>query len=225
MPTQCATTCAIGDIHGCLTSLQQLLDKVVHRADTLVFLGDYVDRGTNSKQVVETILALQKTHPRVITLMGNHDFLFLQYLVGQENPLFLRVGGRQTLASYGLPLRANQEEIARCMPPAHFSFFKNLPLFWEDPHAIYVHAGLQPGCHLSQQSPQWCLWAREAFIHSTFSFGKPVIFGHTVFDQPLVTPSKIGVDTGAVYGGRLTALLVPNIEFVSVPGESTAQHD
>jgi serine/threonine protein phosphatase 1 len=92
-------------------------------------------------------------------------------------------------------------------------------MHWEDQHAIYVHAGLQPGCHLSQQTAQWCLWAREQFIHTTYDFGKPVVFGHTAFNEPLLALNRIGIDTGAVYGGQLTALLLPEREFISVPGE------
>ncbi len=219
MVTKDSTTCVIGDIHGCLTSLTLLLQKVLHRADTLIFLGDYVDRGANSKEVLATVLSLQKTHGRVISLMGNHDFLFLQHLLGQDNPLFLQVGGRQTLASYGLSPSSNRDEIARLVPPAHIAFLRSLPLYWEDQYAIYVHAGLEPHCHLSLQTSQWCLWAKEQFIHTTYDFGKPIVFGHTVFKTPLLTSNRMGIDTGAVYGGRLTALLLPDRELISVPGE------
>ena len=212
------TTCIIGDIHGCYASLVALLAKVLPRAGTIVFLGDYVDRGPDAKAVVETVLALQKAHGRVITLMGNHDFLFLQYLTGQGESLFLDVGGRETLASYGLGPDASREDVARMVPAAHLSFFQSLPLCWEDRHAIYVHAGLEPGRHLSQQTAHWCLWAREQFLGATLDFGKPVVFGHTAFAKPFVAADKIGIDTGAVYGGRLTALLLPGREFVSVPG-------
>jgi serine/threonine protein phosphatase 1 len=214
-----STTCVIGDIHGCHSSLTLLLQKVLHRADTLVFLGDYVDRGPHSKQVLATILALCKTHPRVVPLMGNHDSLFLQYLTGEDSSFFFQVGGLQTLASYNLLPSANQEERIQHVPPEHIAFLKSLPLFWEDQHALYVHAGLQPGRHLSQQTAQWCLWARESFLLNTSDFGKPVVFGHTVFPEPYMTTNKIGIDTGAVYGGRLTALLLPERELISVPGE------
>ncbi|MBV5317130.1 MAG: serine/threonine protein phosphatase [Desulfobulbaceae bacterium] len=220
MPIKNSTTCVIGDIHGCHTSLTLLLQKVLHRANTFVFLGDYVDRGPNSKAVVATILSLQKNHEHVIALRGNHDLLFLQHLTGEDSSLFLQVGGRQTLASYGLSPTADRAEIDRIIPPEHLAFLENLPLFWEDQYAIYVHAGLQPGRHLSQQTPQWCLWAREQFIHTTYEFGKPVVFGHTVFSEPLLTPNRFGIDTGAVYGGRLTALLLPQRELISVRGES-----
>jgi len=211
------TTCVIGDIHGCHTALLHLLDKVCHRADTLVFLGDYVDRGPDSKAVVSTILSLGSQHLRIVPLMGNHDFLFHQYLVGDDSSFFLQVGGLQTLTSYGLSPSATREEIMQRVPADHIAFLRSLSLFWEDQHAIYVHAGLQPGRHLSQQTAQWCLWARNSFLSSSHDFGKPVVFGHTVFAEPYFTADKIGIDTGAVYGGRLTALLLPEREVISVP--------
>jgi serine/threonine protein phosphatase 1 len=218
MTTPDAITCVIGDVHGCNASLALLLQKVQRRADTLVFLGDYIDRGPQSKQVVTTILKLQKEHPRVITLMGNHEFLFLQYLEGRDSAVFLQAGGRQTLADYGIDPTMSIDEANRRLPPEHLAFFRSLPLLWQDQHAVYVHAGLQPGRHLSQQTSQWCLWARDQFVHSSYDFGKPVVFGHTIFDEPYLTPDKIGIDTGAVYGGKLTALLLPTREVISVPG-------
>ncbi|ADW18780.1 metallophosphoesterase [Desulfobulbus propionicus DSM 2032] len=213
-----STTCVIGDIHGCNAALTVLLQQVQHRADTIVFLGDYVDRGPQSKEVVATILSLQKTHPRVVPLMGNHDFLFLQYLEGRDSSVFLQVGGLQTLASYGLHPAEGAEAIKQRVPLEHIAFFRSLSLFWHDQHGIYVHAGLEPGRHLSQQTSHWCLWAREQFLQSRYNFGKPVVFGHTVFDDPFLTADKIGIDTGAVYNGKLSALLLPMREVVSVPG-------
>jgi serine/threonine protein phosphatase 1 len=218
--TKKSTTCVIGDIHGCHFSLSLLLQKVLHRADTIVFLGDYVDRGPDSRKVVTTVLSLCKTHPRVVPLMGNHEFLFLQYLAGGESSLFLQVGGLQTLKSYGLLPSSGPEERAKQVPPEHIAFLSNLPLLWQDQHAVYVHAGLQPGRHLSQQTAQWCLWARESFLLNTYNLGKPIVFGHTVFPELYLATDKIGIDTGAVYGGKLTALLLPEREVISVPGEA-----
>jgi serine/threonine protein phosphatase 1 len=213
-----STTCVIGDIHGCQSALSKLLPNVLHKAETLVFLGDYVDRGPQSKEVVETILSLQqqKSH-RIIPLMGNHDFLFNQYLCGRDASVFLQVGGLQTLASYGLQPSSPREEIETKVPEEHRAFFRSLPLWWQDAHALYVHAGLQPGRHLSQQTSEWCLWAREQFFQSSFDFGKPVVFGHTVFEEPFITDNRIGIDTGAVYDGSLTALILPSMEIVSIP--------
>lgn len=221
MPHSLPTTCVIGDIHGSHQPLLALLDHVLPLTATLVFLGDYVDRGPQSREVVDTIIALQrqKTH-RIVPLMGNHDFLFSQYMRGGDATVFFQVGGLQTLASYGLHPASSRQEIDQQIPPEHRAFFQHLPLWWQDEHAIYVHAGLQPGVHLSQQTSQWCLWAREQFFHNDFDFGKPVVFGHTVFDEPFITANRIGIDTGAVYQGHLTALLLPSREIISVPNHS-----
>ncbi|HHB75471.1 MAG TPA: serine/threonine protein phosphatase [Desulfobulbus sp.] len=212
-------TCVIGDIHGCLGPLTNLLDMVVDRAETLIFLGDYVDRGPESQQVIETLLQLKKKSGlRLVFLKGNHELMLYNYLTGVDRSIFLRVGGLQTLNSYNIAI--NQEgNLLGCLPATHRTFFESLSLTHEDRHAIYVHAGLQPGVHLSRQSPDWCLWVRDRFIRSSFSFGKPVIFGHTVFTNPLIENNKIGIDTGAVYGGKLTALLLPDMEFIQVDGE------
>ncbi len=213
------TTCIIGDIHGCHASLSSLLDLVVDRADTLVFLGDYIDRGPDTRKVIDLLLALKRERRQVICLKGNHELMLLQFLAGDDSSIYLQVGGLQTLASYDISPDLPGRDIRAALPATHLAFLSDLPLHWQDRHAIYVHAGLQPGRHLSIQTEEWCLWARDRFIRSDHDFGKPVIFGHTVFEEPLVQGNKIGIDTGAAYGGRLTALLLPEMEFVSVPGE------
>ncbi len=210
-------TIVIGDIHGCLDSLTALLQLVLPKADTLVFLGDYVDRGPASKEVITRLLELQQSHPRTIFIQGNHDYMFLQFLKKKETNPFIQVGGRETLISYSIEL--DDTVSTNTIPPEHFRFFSQLPLHFEDQHAIYVHAGLEPGRHLSQQRAAWCLWARNNFLQSNYNFGKPVIFGHTPFPTPHHTDTCIGIDTGAVYGGSLTALILPDMEFISVPGE------
>ncbi len=213
------TTCIIGDIHGCHASLSSLLDLVVDRAETMVFLGDYIDRGPETRRVIDLLLALQQEQRHVIFLKGNHELMLQRFLAGEEPSIYLEVGGKQTLASYGIDAGLPREEIRAALPSSHLAFLSSLPLHWQDRHAIYVHAGLQPGRHLSTQPEAWCLWARDRFIHSDHDFGKLVVFGHTVFRQPFIRPNKIGIDTGAVYGGRLTALLLPEMEWISVPGE------
>ncbi len=210
-------TIAIGDIHGCYKSFNALLKLVLPKADTLVLLGDYVDRGPDSKKVIEIIINLKKSHARVIALQGNHDLMFLQYLEGQTKSPFIDVGGLETLSSYDIPQTSKHP--SSLVPKDHLHFFHQLPLYFEDDHAIYVHAGLEPRKHLSLQRAEWCLWARENFLRSTHNFGKPVIFGHTSFDKPHISDISIGIDTGAVYGGTLTALILPDMEFISVPGE------
>ncbi len=214
-----AATCVIGDIHGCGQALDELLALVEDRAESFVFLGDYIDRGPDSKGVVDRLLAFRARHPRTVFLMGNHEMMLLEYLQGHDEEFFLTAGGIETLASYGLSPDAGPAAAAAGLPPEHLSFFNELPILWEDQHGFYVHAGLEPGVHPSRQNAACCLWIRDEFVRSMHRFEKPVIFGHTVFKKPLVQRNKIGIDTGAVYGGRLTALLLPEKEFISVKSE------
>jgi serine/threonine protein phosphatase 1 len=213
------STCVIGDIHGCCQPLAELLPLIENRAKSFVFLGDYIDRGSDSKGVIDLLLDFRKRHPQTIALMGNHEMMFLDYLSGHDETFFLNAGGVEMLASYGIRPDAGPEAVQAQLPPEHLDFFNNLPIFWEDQHGIYVHAGLEPGVHLSRQVAACCLWVRDEFIRSQHRFEKTVVFGHTVFKKPLVQRNKIGIDTGAVYGGKLTALLLPEREFISVAGE------
>lgn len=210
----------IGDIHGCYQSLVDMMKLIGDSDDTIIFLGDYVDRGPESKRVVDLVVQLKKERSCVIPLLGNHESMFLRYLNGLDRQLFLRCGGRSTLESYGIdPDAENQGQIY--IPDEHLVFFNSLLLNWEDEKYIYVHAGLQPGLHLSMQTDVWCLWAREEFISSVYDFGKRVVFGHTVFAEPFLRPEKVGIDTGAVYGGNLTCLVLPDEEFITVFGQSS----
>jgi serine/threonine protein phosphatase 1 len=104
------------------------------------------------------------------------------------------------------------------IPDAHVQFLKSLLPCWEDESNIYVHAGLQPGVKLSRQQPDWLYWSRENFINEQFNYGKKVIFGHTPFKEPFIQKNKVGIDTGAVYGGKLTCLILPEYTFISVDG-------
>lgn len=212
-------TFVIGDIHGCYDALLELFYAISPdlEEDRIILLGDYIDRGPDAKKVVSFIIRLMEQAPgRIIPLLGNHEQAFLAALAGEGRDFYLRMGGDQTLLSYGIkpPFTG---PIAGRIPISHLHFFDELLLFWEDDEYIYVHAGLQPGLHLSQQSPSWCCWAREQFLASDYDFGKTVVFAHTPFDTPLVTKKRIGIDTGAVYGGRLTCLVLPDKTFVSVP--------
>lgn len=189
---------AIGDIHGCHDQLAALLAKVKPQpSDRLVFLGDYIDRGPRSKEVVELVLSLRQRCPDTIFLKGNHEAMLEDYLVRGERLQFLRNGGDATLASYGA---AGAAEI----PQAHRDFFNNLRLYYETDSFIFVHAGLRPGVQLAGQREQDLLWIREEFLSSSYDWGKTVVFGHTPRTSPLITPTRIGLDTGAVYGGLLS---------------------
>ena len=212
-----AKTFVIGDIHGCHQALTELWQRIspVTAADTVVFLGDYIDRGPGSRQVVDEILMIRRDLPRVITLMGNHEQMLIDFLEGKEGAPFLEVGGVETLASYGLA--AGREE-ALALPSSHLNFFRELLPFWQNREAIYVHAGLMPARPLALQPKSWLFWAREEFFRSDYDFGKPVVYGHTPFPTPRQEKHRIGIDTGAVYGGHLTCLVLPDLEFIQVAG-------
>lgn len=216
-----AQTFVVGDIHGCRQELNRLLAKISPhpQEDTLIFLGDYVDRGPDSKGVIDTLLGLKKTHKRFIALKGNHEESFLDFLAGKNRDFFLQIGGVQTLRSYGIRELSDPDGIKN-IPPAHIQFLAGLLPYWENDEYIFVHAGLKPGVHLSQQGPEWLYWAdKEGFIKTDYDFGKRVIFGHSASHQPIILPNKIGIDCGAVYGGKLTCLVLPDLEFISVDCE------
>ncbi|MCI5146856.1 MAG: serine/threonine protein phosphatase [Candidatus Electrothrix sp. AR3] len=194
---------------------------VEDRATRFVFLGDYIDRGPDSKGVIEYLLEFKQRHSQVYTLMGNHELMLLYYLQGYDTAVFLNVGGQETLESYSIDAEDAPKRVKDLLPKEHLHFFTHLPLLWEDQHGIYVHAGVDSDVDLSRQVRSYCLWVRDEFIRTRSRFTKPVIFGHTTFQDPFVQQDKIGIDTGAVHGGRLTALLLPEKEFVSVTGESS----
>lgn len=220
MITTSSKTCVIGDIHGCFNSLTTLLKLVESEADAFVFLGDYIDRGPDSKQVIECILDLKKRHRNVVTLLGNHEIMLINYLKGYDDATFIKAGGEETLISYGIKPKIKPEKAKELFPRQHMDFLNELALLRQDHHGIYVHAGIEPGVHLSRQASSYCLWVRDEFIRTSYEFTKPVIFGHTVFKEPFIQKNKIGIDTGAVYGGKLTALLLPEKRFISVDGET-----
>ncbi len=200
---------AIGDIHGCLKPLERLLEKLPlnWEEDYLVFLGDYLDRGPDPRLTLETIMMLKEIHgERVVTLLGNHEWMFLRYLHGLDEDFYLFNGGDVTLAQFSLGGRLE-------VPPEVVSFLRGLPYFWETEDYIFVHAGLRPGRPLREQRPEDLLFIRGEFIFSDYDWGKRVIFGHTPFSTPFVAPNKIGIDTGCVYGGKLTAVKLPEVEF------------
>jgi serine/threonine protein phosphatase 1 len=189
---------AVGDIHGCLRPLQELLGMVGPTADDqLVFLGDYVDRGPDSAGVIEILLALRERWPQTVFLRGNHEQLLLDVLAGGDPTTFLLNGGGRTIASYeaagGWP-----------PPPSHQDFLRDLRYSFETEGFIFVHAGLRPGIPLAQQSPDDLLWIRHEFLLSAADWGKAVVYGHTPRQEVLLDDHRIGLDTGCVYGGRLT---------------------
>jgi serine/threonine protein phosphatase 1 len=205
---------AIGDIHGCADKLYALMKKIPvdYTKDTLLFIGDYVDRGPNSFEVVDYLVDLKKRYPDIVFLKGNHEDMLQKYLEGTDRFTYLFNGGQHTLDSYlKLPHKSEFSPI----PSDHLEFYKSLVLAYQTEDYIFVHAGLRKNVPLEKQDPEDLLWIREDFIYSKFNFSKRVIFGHTPFSEPLVLPNKIGIDTGAVYGNLLTCVQLPELIFFS----------
>jgi serine/threonine protein phosphatase 1 len=181
---------AIGDIHGCLDFLERLIDRINPdlTSDRLVFIGDYIDRGPQSKGVVDYIVRLKHlaSPGQIICLKGNHEAMFLDFLQGAAAGLFLFNGGLSTLEDYWGDAWVDREDLV--LPPDHAQFYQDLQLYYETPGYIFVHGGLKPGVPLAEQQEDDLLWIRGEFITSPEDFGRRVIFGHTPFKQPLLMP-------------------------------------
>ena len=203
---------AIGDIHGCLHKLKSIMVNIDIDAqnDTLVFIGDYIDRGPDPRGVVNFVLGLRESINHVIFLKGNHEQMFLNYLRDDKHKrFFLANGGGRTLSSYGFVETAEGAKVN--VPENHMQFFKSLLPYYETDDYIFVHAGLRPDIPLEEQDVDDLIWIRYEFIRSSHDFGKTVVFGHTPLSRPLIESNKIGIDTGAVFGGSLTCVELPEV--------------
>ena len=202
----------VGDIHGCFDQLYALIDKlpIDHARDQVIFIGDYIDRGPSSVKVVDYLVNFKELFPDTIFLKGNHEDMLQNYLDGSDRFTYLLNGGQRTLDEY---LNQSNNPEAFPIPSEHLEFFNSLQLYYQTEDYIIVHAGLREKVPLESQEKMDLLWIRDEFIHSDFDFGKRVIFGHTPFKEPLLQSNKIGIDTGAVYGNRLTCVQLPEIEF------------
>lgn len=214
---------AVGDIHGRLDLLDRLLDTIAEdqagrrpAQDELVFLGDLVDRGPDSKGVVERLLQLRRSNPHVRFLMGNHEEVFLRAAAGDARSLrfMLRIGGRETIASYGvteqeyadLDYGALAQRLGELVPAEHVAFLSGFERWVAAGDYLFVHAGLRPGIPIEEQSEEDLCWIREDFLDHRDSFGKIVVHGHSISEEVEVRSNRIGIDTGAYASGRLTAI-------------------
>lgn len=208
---------AIGDIHGQLNKLAPLL-KIIGKEEsaTFVFIGDYIDRGPKSKEVIDLLIKFSQDH-KCVFLKGNHESLLENargYLTNKHQHhetfmLWLMNGGDQTCKSY-----KGFENIFEL----HSAFLENLKLYYETPDYIFVHAGLKPGIPLQEQSEEDLLWIRDEFIINPTNYPKKtIIYGHTITEM-CVSPyaDKIGIDTGAGFGGKLTALKLPSKKLITI---------
>jgi serine/threonine protein phosphatase 1 len=213
---------AIGDIHGRLDLLDRLLE-MIDRDDRarggssteLIFLGDLIDRGPDSRGVVERLMALAETRP-VRFLMGNHEEVFLRALEGDLKALrfLIRIGGRETLFSYGITEEDYRDldyddlmgVVRAAVPASHIAFMAAFEHWIEAGDYLFVHAGLRPGVALEQQKTADLRWIRDDFLRHQASFGKVVVHGHSISDDIDERSNRIGIDTGAFASGKLTAI-------------------
>jgi serine/threonine protein phosphatase 1 len=198
--------CAVGDVHGSLRKLRTLIDRCQQHADgrpmTFIFLGDYIDRGAESAGVIRYVIDLQsQLTGRVIALKGNHEAMALGVIDGTiPADYWLAQGGAATLRSYGA-------ESARELPHTHIDWLGSLPLSYDDGRRFFVHAGIDPEKPLGAQREHDLLWIREPFLSDRRDHGRLIVHGHTpvATDKPDLRTNRLNLDTGAVFGGPLTA--------------------
>jgi serine/threonine protein phosphatase 1 len=225
---------AVGDVHGRCDLLSRLLDEIerdraslnVGERPVLVFVGDYVDRGADSRGVVERVIRLREEDRfELRTLKGNHEEALLEFLRSADfGPTWAEYGGLQTLASYGVtpPLlrsRLGDWESARqafeeAVPRRHLAFLASLELMASYGDYTFVHAGVRPGVPLSAQREHDLLWIREEFLLAPGPFGSIIVHGHTPEPEPVLGQYRIGIDTGAYATGVLTAVRLNDAERV-----------
>ncbi|MCW3797074.1 serine/threonine protein phosphatase [Sphingomonas sp. BN140010] len=216
----------IGDVHGRLDLLVELLDRIredhAARGDTaellLVFLGDLIDRGPDSSGVVELVRTGPIPGARTVALAGNHEEVLLRLLGGERGLLaqWLSFGGDACLASYGadprlfegLPESEGLAELQRLIPPEHRDFLASLADTFRFGDYLFVHAGLRPGTALHNQSPRDLRWIRQPFLDDPRDHGMTVVHGHTITEEVDIRTHRIGIDTGAYRSGVLTALAI-----------------
>lgn len=215
---------AVGDIHGRLDLLNRLLSQIaadLAQFPTIraisVFLGDYIDRGGSSRETIDRLIE-HGTAYESIFLRGNHEVIAVACLSDRTKiNQWLRLGGMETLASYGVApeLFANRKQGAgtqlafhNALPPTHFRFFRNLQDSFSCGDYFFVHAGAKPHISLTHQKESDLLWIRDEFLSSTCDFGKIIVHGHTPSLEVEVRPNRINIDTGAFATGRLTCLVL-----------------
>ncbi len=216
----------IGDIHGRLDLLKQLIAIIVANENVapslrpvLIFLGDYIDRGPDSRGVIDYLIHDLPPGFQRLYLRGNHEDMMLRTLEAPPGPfqLWAANGGLAALESYrveighseSLPSSAMQMAIAKLeksLPVSHRKFLTGLRIWAKVGDFFFVHAGVRPGIPLRQQAEHDCLYIRDEFLRHEGNFEKVIVHGHTPVREPEIWPNRIGIDTGAVFTGRLTAL-------------------
>jgi diadenosine tetraphosphatase ApaH/serine/threonine PP2A family protein phosphatase len=222
---------AIGDVHGradLLREMHRLIHADAYRRqaprNVVVYLGDYIDRGRQSPEVLDILLNEALPSFESIYLKGNHEESLLRFLDDISiGPAWLYYGGAETLESYGVTtpqsphdprtLTRAQRELQRRLPDSHRNFMASLRLLHAEGDYLFVHAGIRPGVPLQQQDPEDLLWIRDSFLDSDAEHGCIVVHGHTITERPDVQRNRIGIDTGAFATDRLTCLILEGTDW------------
>jgi serine/threonine protein phosphatase 1 len=215
---------AVGDIHGRIDLLDELLARIdadialrPTERPLYVFLGDYIDRGSSSRETIDRLIEHGATRESVF-LKGNHELIAIKCLSDRDLlGQWLRLGGMETLISYGVSAEffASGRQIAElqaafhnALPQAHFRFFRDLQSSFVRGDFFFAHAGVRPNVELSRQNESDLLWIRDEFLSSNKDFGKIIVHGHTPTHEVEVQPNRINIDTGAYATGHLTCLVI-----------------
>lgn len=221
---------AVGDIHGRIDLLRRLnarilVDAEVAQADSciVIYLGDYVDRGDHSREVVESLIEDPIPNFECISLLGNHEAFLLEFL---DNPghgnSWVFNGGDTTLRNYGVEVGDPEfhtggwewlrDRFAECLPKSHLEFLRSLPLMHDEGDYLFVHAGIRPGVPLQEQVREDLLWIREGFLDCEDDLGRVVVHGHTPTKEIQVKSNRIGIDTKAWMSDTLTCVVLHDRE-------------
>jgi serine/threonine protein phosphatase 1 len=216
---------AIGDVHGCLDELLALEENIVRDAETLpgrkliVMLGDYVDRGPASAQVLDHLIAPPPPGFERICLTGNHEMVMLDYLENRASRAnWISMGAEPTLLSYGIDHQRLRgiyqtdsqidEVVRKAIPASHLAFLRSLPIMIESRRFVFVHAGLRPELALDRQADEDLVFIRSAFYERAHLLSRYVVHGHTPVEEAKREGMRVNIDTGAFFSGRLTALRI-----------------
>lgn len=216
---------AVGDIHGCLAETQALMQRIKtdndyrDSAETFViFLGDLVDRGPDSRGVIEHLMAFPYRFAKPLFIMGNHEEMMVRALMGEPNllPEWLKYGGFACAESYGVPRTQllDQEPsvieytLRSAIPRKHVDFLGGFLDYVHFGDFLFTHAGIRPGVPLEKQNSRDLKWIRDPFLHHSGDLGVTVVHGHTISDQVEVRSNRIGIDTGAYKTGVLSAVCI-----------------
>jgi serine/threonine protein phosphatase 1 len=219
------TTYAIGDIHGHIDLLRRAHDLIAaDGGGNVVHVGDLVDRGPDSRGVVEYLRAGMAAGQPWVVLKGNHDRMFARFLKDPHEPedglrsdlswMHPKLGGGFTLASYGVrnasdrPVMRVHAEAVAAVPAQHRAFLTGLPAMYRNDDGVFVHAGIRPGVPLDQQTETDLVWIRGPFLTDTHDHGALIVHGHTALDAPRHYGNRLNIDSGAAYGGPLTAVVL-----------------